>query len=858
TNTTLDKAAQINGFSGAAKDNEDWLISPLMNLTEFNDFPMLSFWTISAFAGDQLQLKYSTNYIDNEDPSLATWTDLNGKFPASNSAKWTQSSTILPKENNIRIAFVYTSNTSAASRWTIDDWQVQDVSCYLDVPDFAFTFGEVRQGENSAANSFMFSAAGYADLTLKAAEGFQISNDNISFASTLVVSEANAISGKTIYCRLLPFEKRLQWSGGITFKGTGLSSIKKGSMSGSSYFKSETFDIATYNLEFFGTDVKDTDGSEFGPSNDALQVSNVTEVLSSIGADIFAIEEIADDNAFNLLVSNLPGYDKIISDRWSYSFDEPDPNFPPQKIGFIYNTSTVELINSRVIFAEMYDAIQANTFALPSYPSGSSSFWSSGRLPFIATFDVTIRGAKQRLHVIDIHAKSGSTLADYNRRKYDVNVLRDSLNTHYAGSNIILLGDFNDDVDESISEGAESSYTSFVNDIYNFNTLTYSLSQNGASSFPNSSSFLDHIIVSNELTDSYIENSIQVEDARIFISNYMNTTSDHLPVSARFLFKADQIITFDALPNKMYGDDAFAMTATSNSDLRVSFTSSDPSILSIDERIATIHGIGTVLITASQEGDNVTNPAAAVVQSLVVNKALQSVLFESVSEKKEAEESFLLNASSTSGLEINFNSSSDKISIDGNLVNIIKPGRVVVSANQNGDSFYSSAPPVTQSFCINPIKPAISTSSSNAGIAILTSSSFIGNQWYLNGSLIEGESKESVKAFASGVYTVRVKIDDCLSEFSHDEVVFIMGDLSDHSQMVFYPNPADEYLIISGLADDVPQFEIIDMIGRNYSVKSESQNSKDYKIDISDLDRGLYLMRVRAQSGVSLIRFVKQ
>src|SRR5258708_39177836 len=128
---------------------------------------------------------------------------------------------------------------------------------------------------------------------------------------------------------------------------------------GSSYPKAETFNVATYNMEFFGTDVKDASNFEFGPTDDALQVSNVTIVMQTIAADVFAVEEIADDNAMNQLVSNLSGYTKVVSDRWSHSWQAPDPNFPPQKIGFIYNTSNVPLDNPRVMFAAMYDSILA-------------------------------------------------------------------------------------------------------------------------------------------------------------------------------------------------------------------------------------------------------------------------------------------------------------------------------------------------------------------------------------------------------------------------------------------------------------------------------------------------------------------
>jgi hypothetical protein len=74
---------QINGFSGGTNvPNTDWLISPSFDLTSTN-YPLLSFWSRTAFNGLPLQLKVSTDYTGG-DPSTATWTDLNGIVPGTN------------------------------------------------------------------------------------------------------------------------------------------------------------------------------------------------------------------------------------------------------------------------------------------------------------------------------------------------------------------------------------------------------------------------------------------------------------------------------------------------------------------------------------------------------------------------------------------------------------------------------------------------------------------------------------------------------------------------------------------------------------------------------------------------------
>ncbi len=114
---------QMNGFSGTAQTNEDWLISPPYNLTGVN-LPYLRFYSYNTFAGNTLQLKVSINYLPGSNPNTATWVNLNGAFPAANTSTWTLSDNIsLAAYNatNMNIAWVYTSTTVEAARWRLDD-----------------------------------------------------------------------------------------------------------------------------------------------------------------------------------------------------------------------------------------------------------------------------------------------------------------------------------------------------------------------------------------------------------------------------------------------------------------------------------------------------------------------------------------------------------------------------------------------------------------------------------------------------------------------------------------------------------------------------------------------------------------
>ncbi|WOK07347.1 MBG domain-containing protein [Imperialibacter roseus] len=82
-----------------------------------------------------------------------------------------------------------------------------------------------------------------------------------------------------------------------------------------------------------------------------------------------------------------------------------------------------------------------------------------------------------------------------------------------------------------------------------------------------------------------------------------------------------QSITFGALDEKTYGDESFELTATASSELTVAYSSSNDNIASISGSTVTIVGAGSVIITASQPGNDMYEGAPDKVQLLIVNKA---------------------------------------------------------------------------------------------------------------------------------------------------------------------------------------------------------------------------------------------
>ncbi|MCC9136104.1 DUF5689 domain-containing protein [Pontibacter silvestris] len=304
-----------------------------------------------------------------------------------------------------------------------------------------------------------------------------------------------------------------------------------------------TLDVMTWNMEFFGSTI-----ATFGPDDVQQQLQNATRLIDSVNADIIAVQEISDENLLQQLADSL-GYERVCSDRFSYSFNGPDPTFPEQKVCFLYNPEVVTFVDARVLFEAMYDSARTGySTALNNYPTGDpSSFWSSGRLPFMITVDAMVEGVTERFQLVNIHAKSGSGSSDLLRRRFDVQALRDTLDQYYPNANIIILGDYNDDVDESIGGGA-STYSAFV-EAEDFRVVTAALSEAGLRSFITQDNVIDHQTVSDELYDNYLEGSATLVVPFSYISNYANTTSDHLPVVTRYELTAPLVV--DAGPNQV-------------------------------------------------------------------------------------------------------------------------------------------------------------------------------------------------------------------------------------------------------------------------------------------------------------------
>jgi hypothetical protein len=119
--------ARMSGYDDGAVQNEDWLISPQMNLSPYQTvkFEFINAW---RYDGPSLQLFLSQNYDGEGNPNDFTWLELTDEVNWSpGDFVWVESGIIdlsLFVSESCYLAFKYTSSSSEASAWEIDNLSV--------------------------------------------------------------------------------------------------------------------------------------------------------------------------------------------------------------------------------------------------------------------------------------------------------------------------------------------------------------------------------------------------------------------------------------------------------------------------------------------------------------------------------------------------------------------------------------------------------------------------------------------------------------------------------------------------------------------------------------------------------------
>lgn len=116
--------ARMNGFENGYHNNNDWLISPALDLSGYS-VVRLTFESAKNYDGETLRLKVTDNYTG--DPTTTSWTTLTAQF-SQGGFNWTASGIVDLSgftSSQVRFAFEYNSDTQSGSDWRVDNIEVK-------------------------------------------------------------------------------------------------------------------------------------------------------------------------------------------------------------------------------------------------------------------------------------------------------------------------------------------------------------------------------------------------------------------------------------------------------------------------------------------------------------------------------------------------------------------------------------------------------------------------------------------------------------------------------------------------------------------------------------------------------------
>lgn len=250
---------------------------------------------------------------------------------------------------------------------------------------------------------------------------------------------------------------------------------------------SQTLDIVAFNVESF-------------PKNGYTSVLAAASLMKTIGADVYALQEVASESAFNQLVSLMPGYTGIF-----YIINNSDWN-----LAYIIRTSeiTVDEAATRLLFTD------SQYFPRP---------------PFEIKIKHKLSG--RELYLINNHLKCCGGPENEASRRNASEMLKTYLDTYRADDAVAVLGDLNDEI--TGSEINDNPFLNFINDPSNYLFADMEIARGSMLwwSYPSYPSHIDHILVTDELFAD-IDTTIVYKPAPCY-PDYPEFISDHRPVGIK-------------------------------------------------------------------------------------------------------------------------------------------------------------------------------------------------------------------------------------------------------------------------------------------------------------------------------------
>lgn len=248
---------------------------------------------------------------------------------------------------------------------------------------------------------------------------------------------------------------------------------------------STSFEIATMNLQGF-------------PKAGYPSVLAVRDLINRINPDVIALQEMSSETDFNNLLKELKGWGgrfyPVYNDVWN--------------LAYIFKTSEVTIDDSKTRLILTGDAS-----AFPRAP-----------------FEIFVRHKILNIsaYLINLHLKCCGGTDNEDRRRDASEKLDNYIKTTRAADPVIVLGDYNDDIDgDTYGTNVFYNLVSSPSE-YRFTDMSIAKGSLLWWSYPSWPSHIDHILVTNELFS-------RIDTAKVLkpdpcYSAYFDNISDHRPV----------------------------------------------------------------------------------------------------------------------------------------------------------------------------------------------------------------------------------------------------------------------------------------------------------------------------------------
>ena len=257
-----------------------------------------------------------------------------------------------------------------------------------------------------------------------------------------------------------------------------------------------TLEVISWNIEHF-------------PKKGNTTIDYVAQIIEALDVDVVAIQEVTGSGYLDQLIDKLDGWEGF------YAYDKY------AALCFVYKTDVIK---------------DANIFEI--YTSNSRAFPRSPLVMEMKYLGATYVIINNHLKCCGNGELDLSDDWDEEKRRFDACILLDEyIEENYPNEKVVVLGDLNDELTNPFEDNV---FSIFMEQPANYLIADMDIAEGSSSdwSYPSWPSHLDHIFITNELVEEYLNfgsdiRAIRVDDFFSSWYNYDSNVSDHRPVGIK-------------------------------------------------------------------------------------------------------------------------------------------------------------------------------------------------------------------------------------------------------------------------------------------------------------------------------------